>query len=308
MAHTVLTESVTSPARESKGVWRVRLIEGNVHGSSGYYPSEVLLRDGPQAFPAGTQVYFDHPTDSETWERPERSVRDMAGVLIEDAAYETGDDGSGLFARVQFFPHVKDMVASMSEAVGMSIRATGINEDGVITRIIEGTSVDLVTRAGAGGRLIQMTESARTPAPQGVGVFSEAEKAGLNAIHTKLDQTTAALAEVVNALKESAKKPEPEKEEVTGLTTAELVTKLDESELPAVSRKRLAEAYKPGDDFDAMITAEKQFVTEVMESAKKGTKKDDAAGAVTTGVIEESGNTDLTSDLDRSAKIFGLEV
>src|SRR5690554_7670050 len=60
-------------ATESKGIWRIKLIEGDVHGSSGYYPASVLERDGATAFPAGTHIYLDHPTWEEDWQRPERS-------------------------------------------------------------------------------------------------------------------------------------------------------------------------------------------------------------------------------------------
>ena len=68
MSTTVLEESaglLDAAQSEPKGIWRTRIIEADVQGSSGYYPADVLRRDGPIAFPAGTHVYLDHPTSDE---------------------------------------------------------------------------------------------------------------------------------------------------------------------------------------------------------------------------------------------------
>lgn len=141
-------------------VWEIRLIAADVQGSSGYYPAEVLRRDGPRVFPAGTHVYFDHPTASEENDRPERSVRDLAGVLIEDARFEDRLDGAGLFARMRVFTDHAARIAEMAPYIGMSIRARGLREydpdtdRNVVTRLVDGQSVDIVTHAGAGGRFL----------------------------------------------------------------------------------------------------------------------------------------------------------
>lgn len=177
MIEAILAESVPLSLDEAssgdKGIWRARLIEADVEGSSGFYPADVLARDGATAFPAGTHVYLDHPTRSEEDERPERSVREMAGVLLDDARFEEAADGRGLFSRVQFFEDVKDMIKARWEHVGLSIRAAGAVEDSprgrIIRSITEGLSVDVVTRAGAGGRLVTMTESAKPESPPAEG-------------------------------------------------------------------------------------------------------------------------------------------
>jgi hypothetical protein len=166
---TVLTESAPLAEAGSKGIWRSRIIAADVQGSSGYYPAGVLRRDGPTAFSNGTHVYLDHPSSSEEQDRPERSVRDLAGYLIEDAQFEDGPDGPGLFARVQFLPHVKELIKSIAEHVGLSIRAAGEIDETPTGRVVQsikhGLSVDVVTRAGAGGRLITMTESTKPDSP-----------------------------------------------------------------------------------------------------------------------------------------------
>ena len=164
----VLAEA--SSDRPEPGRMRIRLIEGDRWGSSGYYSNEVLERDGAAAFPAGTQMYLDHPTFTEDAERPERSVRDLAGRLTEAARF----DSDGLYADVEVFPHWRPLIEGLSDAIGLSIRAGGIREQGeapdgrsgpVVTALAESNgshSVDFVTRAGAGGQIMDLLESARS--------------------------------------------------------------------------------------------------------------------------------------------------
>jgi hypothetical protein len=145
--------------------FRARLIEGGIQGSSGFYPVETLRRDGPTAFPAGTHVYCDHPSMTEASDRPERSVKDLAGRLTTDATYER----DGLYADIEVFPHYAPLIEGVADAIGMSIRAAGIAEPShdesirgpIITALTEGISVDFVTRAGAGGKVMALLESAR---------------------------------------------------------------------------------------------------------------------------------------------------
>lgn len=90
---TVTTGAVTTPTQAGSR-WHARIIEGDRWGSSGYYPREVLERDGATAWPAGTPVYIDHPGESEMFDRPERSIRDLAGKITTDPVYES----DGLYA------------------------------------------------------------------------------------------------------------------------------------------------------------------------------------------------------------------
>lgn len=283
MGQTLLAEATGTPKAESKGIWRVRLIEGDVHGSTGYYPASVLERDGAKAFPRGTHVYMDHPTFMEDMDRPERSVRDLAGALIEDAVYEDGADGKGLFARVQFFPDSREQIAAMSEFVGMSIRAIGVMDESPVTgdivvqEIVEGLSVDVVTHAGAGGKLVAMTEGARNPGngaatqqPQqnNAAIFSlaESDKQGLNnlaGLMSQLQETVTGLNDRLTEMENKAQQARQEANTPTALSYGELVAKLDESALPKVSRERLARNYTAGDDFDAAIAEEKKLVAEL---------------------------------------------
>lgn len=298
---TLFLESTTVTPSKSKGIWRVRLIEADVMGSSGYYSAEVLRRDGPAAFPEGTHVYFDHATESESYERPERSVKDLAGMMIEAAKYEDGPDGRGLFARVQFFPDHKERVEAMHSVVGMSIRAAGTIEESesgrVVTSIVKGISVDIVTHAGAGGRLIKMTESAK-PVPQ-VAQLSEADKATMSGLASGIATLNTTMTSFLEKLAESQTK----KDEAEKLTVGQLTAKLAESGLPVPSQARIAAAYVDGQDIDAVIEAEKAYVAEIAEAAKAtygGTKKSPVAGKVP-GKVEVDDDED-DKDKEKAVK------
>lgn len=143
------------------------------HGSSGYYSTEVLKRDGPKVFKKGTKNFWNHPTDAEEAARPEGDLRDLASVLTEDAHYEeNGSAGAGLYAKAEVQPAFRSSVDSLAKHIGMSIRASGKAREGVapdgkkcpiIEQLTRATSVDYVTEPGAGGKILQLFEAARGP-------------------------------------------------------------------------------------------------------------------------------------------------
>src|SRR5690554_6396232 len=284
-------------ATESKGIWRIKLIEGDVHGSSGYYPASVLERDGATAFPAGTHIYLDHPTWEEDWQRPERSVKDLVGAMTEAAQYEDDPvEGKGLYAKVKFRESVREDVEFYAETAGMSIRAIGITDESpatgelIVTELVEGLSVDIVTHAGAGGKLVSMAENARKGTESGTeqrelfAQLTEKDKQGL----AKLFESITALSERIDRLEQKAAEHEQKVEEANTLPAVQLIEKLDATDLPAVSRKRLAEAYKPGDDFDAAIAAEVEYFKQVQESVKPEGKGHDTNTGTATGTVREA--------------------
>lgn len=139
-------------------------------GSSGYYPTATLERDGPKVFKAGTQMYWDHPTASEQAERPERSLRDLAGQLMTDAVFKAdGPAGAGLYAEAKVYGPYKEVLNELGADIGTSIRGIGKGKQGtvegrtgpVIERLVAAQSVDFVTRPGAGGQVLQLFEAAR---------------------------------------------------------------------------------------------------------------------------------------------------
>src|SRR5437762_734035 len=146
--------------------YRARLIEGDRWGSSGFWPRAVLERDGPKAWPADTTLmYLDHPSATEAVERPERSVRDLAARVVSTPVYE----GDGLYADIEVFPHAVPLVEALADTIGLSVRGDGSGTVGkvgdrsgvIIESIDRGYSVDFVTKAGAGGKLVSLLEAAR---------------------------------------------------------------------------------------------------------------------------------------------------
>lgn len=134
-------------------------------GSSGYYPKEVLERDGPQIFKRGTLMYINHATPAEEAERPEGDWSKLAAVTTADAYWdERGKDGPALYAPAKVFSEYADQVAEKAPYTGVSIRARGLyaegnrkapdGKPGLIERLVSADSIDLVTKAGRDGKLL----------------------------------------------------------------------------------------------------------------------------------------------------------
>lgn len=137
-------------------------------GSSGYYSQAVLEQAAKdRIWPAGTHMYADHPAESEQFERPERTIRDLAAVTTEDARWDA--TASALVAEVRVFSWWRQPLAEMADIVGVSIRGGAEGEMGeaegrrgrVFSKLIHGESIDFVTHAGRGGKVLQVLESAR---------------------------------------------------------------------------------------------------------------------------------------------------
>lgn len=140
-------------------------------GSSGYYPADVLKRDGPKVFKAGLHNFIDHPTAIEERDRPEGSLNKLASVLTEDAVWH--DDykgqGAGLYAKTKERDEYSSLIEDFKTNIGMSIRASGQVVMGemngkkgpIIQNIKAAKSVDYVTLPGAGGKVLELFESAR---------------------------------------------------------------------------------------------------------------------------------------------------
>ena len=164
---TQITEAATLTPPASGGRMLVRLIDAG-QGSSGYYPASTLQAAAESGvFGRGLHLYADHPGETERLDRPERSIRDIAGVLTEDARYD--DDTRSLVATARVFGSWAPVLAEMHDAIGLSIRAAAEVSEGehdgrpvtIVDRIVEAQSVDFVTRAGRGGKVLSLLESAR---------------------------------------------------------------------------------------------------------------------------------------------------
>ena len=160
-------------APSSPGRYQVRAITSG-QGSSGYYPAGTI-RDAVErgVWAKGTHVYLDHPDALENEIRPERSLRDLIGVLDSDAILtDLGEGQVAADAELKVYAPYRELVAEMADDIGLSIRATADighgkadgHEGKIVWRIHEALSVDLVTKAGRGGRILEVLESARSQA------------------------------------------------------------------------------------------------------------------------------------------------
>lgn len=338
----VLTEASTLMSAgqdDTKGIWRTRIIEADVQGSSGYYPAEVLMRDGPSAFPAGTHVYLDHPTDDENSDRPERSVKDLAGYLVDGVRFEESvEDGRGLFARIQFIPELRERIKSLAPVIGLSIRAAGEVEEArgqrIVRSIAQGLSVDVVTRAGAGGRLVTMTESTKPESPpaeqakpgagdgttipstSGTGALLSEVASMRTTLADQTEQLSIENTRVLNALKESqrlvqklAEEHKAVRESVSSINerqstvdskmneskqVGQVVAELIKSGLPVVSMVRIAENYRADQDIHAEIQRERDYNKKLVRESERGGMTE-RAEASGLGLTESVMGGDITS-------------
>jgi hypothetical protein len=163
---------------------RIQLIQAGWSKNGRYYPAEVLAEAAQnRIFPAGTPMYADHPTLTEKIERPERSIRDLAARLDNDARYENGS----LFAEATSFGtwnQVLNGPDGLAENVEVSVRCFGEIAEGtaegregmVVKKITEGRSVDFVTEGAAGGRVLELLEAASDELTEAgsIGTYVEA--------------------------------------------------------------------------------------------------------------------------------------
>ena len=279
---TVQETDTASPVQAgSSGKFAITIIKAG-QGSSGYYPADVLERDGATTFPKGTHVYLDHPSEDDKYNRPERSVRDLAGVLSTDAKWDS--NCQSLLGEMQIVPAYAGLVETLAPHVGMSIRALAYAENeevpGVgmvnkVSKFVKGESVDIVTHAGAGGNIISMIESARNavhpaklvespPKENKVEMTKEDFAKALN------ESNTALLAGLVEALK-------PKTAEVNPIDIALGFAKaLNESGLTPAVQNLVAEAVKNGAKPSEAIEAHKAAFGSVPQTAQQAGPVKDA--------------------------------
>ncbi len=254
--------------------YKVRLIEGDRLGSTGYYPAEMLKQYGPKVFVKGTPMYLDHMSEAEKAVRPHGSVMNYAAELAEDAYYEN----DGLYADIEVFEHQIPLIKSLKDKIGISIRARG----NVTEQIINGQrvpvfqnftlarSADFVVKAGAGGKIVEMVEQAMETESEAVSEEQEKEN---------MDQ------EILDALKGIKEAQEQLAEAIANIGTAEVVTveeaargdldaleiaeALATSSLDADGRRRVLDLHRAnGKPLAELIEAEEAYVKKAVEAAE----------------------------------------
>lgn len=254
---------------DGAGRYRIRIIAPG-RGSTGMYTAPNLAESAPLFVP-GTHMFFDHQTMTEDWERPERSVRDLAGVF--ESAAEIMPDGS-LEADIKVYPSVNGIIRERWADIGVSINGWSVDEigpDGVVPPLAGIQSVDFVTRAGAKGAVLEVLESdgrwrlmnssaptnpntqeEQAVKPEDIGkAVSEALAAAMPAAIKEAAALLAADQEKKAKAVEAEKKADP----------YEAAAKIAEAEdLPKEARARVMEAVKRGAGVDDAIEAERAYI------------------------------------------------
>jgi hypothetical protein len=242
----------------SDGTFPVKLIQPG-WGSSGYYSKEMLQRDVPRVFPHGTQMFWNHQTAGEEAQRPEGDLRNLAAVIVETPHYdEAGPAGPGMYAKGKAFGDYKASIEELAPHIGVSIRAFGSGVKGeaegrkgrIISELKAGRSVDFVTKPGAGGRVLELFESARSGAPTPPPQEEAHNMDELHEAQRKLaeseTQLTAARAQV-SELTESNSAKDAEiatlrEHELLGKARATVEAGVNAAKLPDVTKTRLIES------------------------------------------------------------------
>ena len=276
-----LVETATAKVAGTRA--RIRLISEGV-GTSGTYPADVIEKYGPAAWPKGTQIFFDHLTESDTWERDgNHSIRDLIGVTDSEPEWDLAE--KALYADAKFFETHAPFIAEAMEYIGLSVEAGGVITDGIVEAIHPSplNAIAIVPRAGRDGKITAliesyrethgkiMTEGADAPAEPGKDKGMTPED-----IQKIAEALALALAPSLSEIKEALK---PAPVVVTEDATADVATvteALVAAGLPESARKRVYEGLKtdPKADVAKVIEAEKAYVAEITETFKAEAETD----------------------------------
>ena len=258
---------------DGAGRYRIRIIAPG-RGSTGMYTAPNLAESAPLFVP-GTHMFFDHQTMTEDWERPERSVRDLAGVFESGA--EIMPDGS-LEADIKVYPSANGIIRERWPDIGVSINGWSVDEigpDGVVPVLAGIQSVDFVTRAGAKGAVLEVLESdgrwrvknPPTPSnPTNTNVQEEQAVKPEDICKAVSEALTAAMPAAIKEAAamlaaEQAKKAVEAEKKAPAVDPYEAAAKVAEAEdLPKEARARVMEAVKRGAGVDDAIEAERAYI------------------------------------------------
>ena len=314
---------LTEKAIRSDGSATIKVISPG-WGSSGYYPADVLKRDGPKVFGEGLKMYADHPTAAEEAARPERSIKDLAAVLTTGARWEdAGTDGPGLYAEAKVYDTWRPVIGSMAEDIGVSIRALGKVRQGdaegrkgpIVEALVGAKSVDFVTDPGRGGKVLSLREAAtkrqavtKPQQPNGeeaTMALTEAEAKALQESVASLQTETKNLALDNARLREANVLREAREIVAATLTTATL---------PALTKARLSEVLAVNPPVKDGAIDREAFAAVIAEAVKAEAAY--LSGLIGSGRIEGMGSLaearteakpeEITGSLVESFRVLGL--
>lgn len=261
-------------------------------GSSGYY-SAAALKDAGRVFIRGLKMFWDHPTAQEEATRPERSLRDLAAELVEDAQYlDDGPAGPGLYAKAKVFSPFRAAVEELAPHIGVSIRGMGKARQGevagrkgqVIEQIMAAKSVDFVTTPGAGGRVLQLFESYR-----GGGEHMQEELQKLRGENEALQKEVAELRRELALGKARAIIGEAvSKAELPSTSKARLVKELVESPTAIVLKEGALDREALQAAVASAIKAEMEYVAAILGEKPTVTGMGSGKPAPATATLKES--------------------
>lgn len=291
-------------------------------GSSGFYPAEVLERDGPAIFKPGMKMFWNHPTLAEEADRPEGDLRHLAAALTSGARWEpSGVAGPGLYADAKVFAPFRDAVNELAPHIGVSIRAAGRSVRGevegrkgpIIQQIVAARSVDFVTEPGAGGRIVEIFEAAGSGP---VAPMASTDNGALSAQEEDMDEEMRAqLDEALRQIEELTAQNARLQEALLLREAREFAAEyLASASVPDVTRRRLLEslaAHPPivegrldrdafGQTISQAVAQEMQYLS---EAAGYGSGRIAGMGAQGT---DQAGEADTAKRLGESFARLGL--
>lgn len=287
MSKQLLTESVKGlPAPRAAGVYRVRIIQSDVAGSSGFYSRDVLESYGAAAFPAKTLSHVDHPTLDQREQRPEGSLLTLGGYTVGEPILEA----DGLYVDMKFAGKALEIVENFGDVIGLSIRAQGDIEeaerDGVTIREVKAiypsplNSIDLVTIPGAGGKIVEaLQESLKESEAPSADPERKATPMEIAELAGKVDALTEALNSFIANASPILEALKPEAAPEVDVVEAVIAASTAASDLPEALRIEVMEAVKtdPKTDITALIATK----TALVESIR--TSLEEAAGFIVGG-------------------------
>jgi len=303
-------------------------------GSSGYY-SEALLQNSVQQYHSGLHNFWNHQTEAEMQERPERDLRDLASVQVEDAWYDpNGPQGPGLYSRVKPFSQYTEAITEMAPYIGMSHVALGKAKEGeadgrkgpIIESISQVRSVDYVTRPGAGGAIIEAFREARLPADGQQSKLQEksmTDKLTLEEVRKHPEIIKALQKEALdeaqheNKLSEAQQEIKKLKEDLARVNEADVLRQarsftekaLEKVNLPTITKSRIVETLAADPVIKDGKLDEAGFTAKIAETVK--TESEYLAKITESGQIKGlgggKGGTPSTVSLEESEKALESE-
>ena len=234
-------------------------------GTSGFYTDDVL-KASAHLF-EGRPMYMDHNLANKS----EPGILYWVGDIQSSYYDSNGIDGAGIYGTATVFPRWKDVVEGMVDSKGgVSIKAKGkTDENGLVKAISYVESVDYVVRAGRGGRVMELFESAVIP------VTSENKEQEMTT-SAEIKETTEA--QGTETGKEAGTTQVTESAEIPASTKTDAPV-IDMDAIKKVITEAVSAAVKPVDDRLALIERE-------------ATDRD-----VITKTIKEAAGEDLTEDM-----------